>query len=75
MSNEIYINAIVLQALKGPAMPPTAFKEVFYRIFLVRLTYPEVGALMSVIDESGTGVIDGKKFANLFYKLGKYYKQ
>ena len=51
-------------------MPPTAFKETFYRIFLVRLTYPEIGALMSVVDDNGTGVIDGKKFANMFFKLG-----
>lgn len=59
------------QTLKGPALPPIAFREVFYRIFLVRLTYPEIGALMSVMDEAGTGSIDGTKFMNAFFRLGK----
>jgi len=60
-----------MQSLKGPALPPIAFKEVFYRIFLVRLTFPEIGALMSVLDEAGTGSIDGTKFMNAFFRLGR----
>lgn len=27
---------------------------------------------MSVIDDSGTGSIDGKKFCNAFFRLGNY---
>jgi len=60
-----------MQAFKGPALPPIAFKEVFYRIFLVKLTFPEVGALMSVLDEQGTGSIDGSKFMKAFLRLGR----
>ena len=60
-----------MQAFKGPALPPVAFKEVFYRIFLTRLTYPEIGALMSVLDEQGTGSIDGSKFLKAFLRLGR----
>jgi hypothetical protein len=59
------------QAFKGPALPPLAFREVFYRVFLVRLTYPEIGALMSVLDEGGTGTLDGTKFMNSFFRLGR----
>ena len=60
-----------MQAFKGPALPPIAFKEVFYRIFLTRLTFPEIGALMSVLDEQGTGSIDGSKFMKAFLRLGR----
>lgn len=60
-----------MQAFKGPALPPIAFKEVFYRIFLTRLTFPEIGALMSVLDEQGTGSIDGSKFLKAFLRLGR----
>jgi hypothetical protein len=48
---------------------------VFYRIFLLKLSYPEVGALLSYIDESGTGFVDGPTFVKMFYKLGNYLKK
>lgn len=60
-----------MQAFKGPALPPIAFREVFYRVFLVRLTFPEVGVLMNIMDEGGTGSIDGTKFMNAFFRLGR----
>lgn len=60
-----------MQSLKGPALPPNAFKEIFYRIFQVKLTYPEIGALFSVLDEAGSGVMDGRKFCNAFFRLGR----
>jgi hypothetical protein len=63
--------SLLLQAFKGPALPPVAFREVFYRVFLVRLTFPEIGALMSVLDEGGTGTIDGNQFMNSFFRLGR----
>lgn len=65
-----YIEAI--QQIKGTALPPVAFREVYGRIFLTRLTYPEMGALLSIIDESGLGLVDGDTFVKMFYKLGEY---
>ena len=70
--NHCYCADSCFQAFKGSALPPVAFREVFLRVFLVKLTYPEIGALLSVFDEMGTGTIDGHKFLNAFYRLGEY---
>lgn len=50
-----------------------AFREVFGRIFLSRLSFAEMGALLSIVDETGTGFIDGATFVKMFYKLGKLF--
>jgi len=60
-----------LQAFKGPAMTARAFREIFRRIFNIKLTYPEVGVVMSIFDESGIGSIDGPKFLNAFVRLAR----
>lgn len=59
--------------MKNTALPPVAFKEVFHRIFLSRLSFPEMGALLSIVDETGIGLIDGPIFVKMFYKLGDIY--
>jgi Ca2+-binding EF-hand superfamily protein len=64
-----YIEA--LQQIKGTALPPVAFREVFNRIFLLRLSFPEMGALLSIVDESGLGLVDGDTFVKMFYKLSR----
>ena len=55
-----------LQGFKGSALTPTAFKELFYRVFHVKLSYPELGVLLNVYDDSGIGTIDGGKFLSSF---------
>ena len=60
-----------LQSFKGPALSPAAFREVFYRVFHVKLSYPELGVLLSVYDEVGVGSIDGGKFLSSFFRLGR----
>lgn len=60
-----------IQSFKGPAFNPKSFREVFYRIFLIRFTFPEVGVLLSMVDSSGLGTIDGPLFLNWFYKLAR----
>lgn len=61
-----------LQGFKGPAMFPQAFRDIFYRVFQIRLSFPEMGVLCSILDTSGTLALDGPKFLNWLYKLGKY---
>jgi hypothetical protein len=60
-----------LQGFKGPAMFPQAFRDIFYRVFQIRLTFPEMGVLCSILDTSGTLALDGPKFLNWLYRLGK----
>jgi hypothetical protein len=60
-----------LQGYKGPSLGSKAFKELFQRIFMVKLTYSEVGVIMSILDTNNSGVIDGPKFLNWFYKLSR----
>lgn len=61
-----------LQAFKGPALNAVAFIDVCRRIFHgMRFAHPEVGVLLSILDKTGTGTIDGPRFLNWFYKLGR----
>jgi hypothetical protein len=61
-----------LQAFKGPALNAVSFIDVCRRIFHgTKFSYPEVGVLMSILDGAGTGTIDGPRFLNWFYKLGR----
>ena len=62
-----------LQAFKGPALSPLAFRDIFGRIFgsKNRFTFPEMGVLLSILDNAGTGTLDGPRFLNWFYKLGR----
>ena len=62
-----------LQAFKGPALSPLAFREIFGRIFGTKNkpTFPEMGVLLSILDNAGTGTLDGPRFLNWFYKLGR----
>jgi len=64
-----YVDSI--QSFKGPAFNPKSFREVFYRIFLIRFTFPEVGVLLSIVDSAGSATIDGPLFLNWFYKLAR----
>lgn len=60
-----------LNGFKGPALGAKAFRQLFNRIFKNQLTFPEVGVLMSLLDTTGTGVIDGPRFLTWFYRLAR----
>ena len=45
-----------LQGFKGPSLPPGSFRDIFNRIFLMKLSLPEVGVLLSILDLGGTGL-------------------
>ncbi len=61
-----------LKAFKGPALNGKAFRETFYRVFLIRFSFAEIGVIMNMLDFNGTGVIDGPRFLNWFYKLTRW---
>lgn len=60
-----------LQGFKGPALPPDKFRELFYNIFNVKFTFPELGVLLSILDHSNLRVFDGPRFLNFFYKISR----
>lgn len=60
-----------LQGFKGPALPPDKFRDLMYRIFQVKFTMPEMGFMLSLLDQSGLGVFDGRRFITWFYKLAR----
>ena len=61
-----------LQAFKGPALTPLAFRDIFSRVFTsIKFTFPEVGVLLNILDTAGVGSLDGPRFLNWFYKLGR----
>lgn len=63
---------VPLQAFKGPALNPMAFRDTFARVFIgSKFTFPEVGVLLSILDLGKKGVVDGPQFLKWLYKLGR----
>jgi len=68
-----------LQAFKGSALNSVAFIDIFRRIFHgIKFSFKEFGVLLSIMNNSANGssgvagnTIDGPKFLNWFYKLGR----
>lgn len=61
-----------MQGFKGAALPPDKLRDLLYNIFGVKLTFPEVGVLLSIMDDdAGLGVFDGPKFIKWFYRLSR----
>lgn len=52
-------------------MPPDSFRDIFHKVFQIRLTYPEVGVLLSILDVGGNGALDGAKFLNWLFKISR----
>lgn len=66
-----------LKVFKGPAMNCAAFQNTFFRIFLVKLTSSEVGALMHLVNATMANMrlMDGHKFINMILRLGRLFEQ
>lgn len=66
-----------LQIFKGPAMSPSQFSDNFFRIFLVRLKFAEIGALMHKIDPkmASENLMNGAKFVTSLYKFSRLQEQ
>ena len=51
-------------------MPPHVFKEQLKRVFNIKLTAPELGAVMKHFDKDGDGTVDCAEFLISFFKRG-----
>ena len=62
-----------LQLFKGPALTAHAFRDTFYRTFMIRFTMPEIGVIMDTLDSklAEERMISGEKFLKAFFKLGR----
>lgn len=61
-----------MQGFKGPALPSDKFRELFANIFSIKLSYPEIGVVLSILDLGGIGSLDGTRFLNWFYKICRH---
>ena len=62
--------AVGLDAFEGEAMLPHVFKEQLKRVFNIRLSPPELGALMSYFDKDGDGCVNCAEFLIQFFRTG-----
>lgn len=59
-----------MKAFEGALMEPHVFKEQLRRVFNLKLTPPELGALMHAFDDDGDGTINCAEFTKNFSKMG-----
>ena len=59
-----------LDAFDGSSMAPHVFKEQLRRVFNLKLTPPQLGALMKHFDKDGDGTVDCAEFLLAFFKKG-----
>lgn len=66
-----------LQSFKGPALTAAAFKDTFFRIFLIKISLPEVGLLMNLLNPelAKNHFIEGEMFLKAFFKLARLQEQ
>ena len=54
---------------EGAFLDATALRHYLRSCFRVKLTPPELAALVGILDQSGDGLIDAGEFLNCFYKI------
>ncbi len=64
-----------LDAFDGSSMPPHVFKEQLLRVFNLKLSAPQLGALMKHFDKDGDGTVDCSEFLIQFFKRGFAVRQ
>lgn len=62
--------AVSLDAFGCSAMEPHVFKEQLKRVFNLKVTAPELGALMRVFDVDGDGTVSCEEFTKVFIAMG-----
>jgi Ca2+-binding EF-hand superfamily protein len=60
-----------MRPLKSGVFDAKTFREMFYNVFAVRFSYPEINVLTSILDMGGGATIDGTRFVTWFYKLSR----
>lgn len=62
--------SVSLDGFEGASLNPAMFKEMLKRTFGLKLSPPELGALIKVFDKDGDGNIDTAEFLLTFFKHG-----
>ncbi len=67
----------MLQSFKIPSINASTFRDNFFRIFLIKLSYPEIGVLMKILDPelSKKHLLDGNKFLTAFFKFERLFER
>lgn len=60
---------------KKEALEPYAFRQQLERLFNVKLTDAELGALVTLFDRNGDGRISHIEFVHDFFKIGKNHRE
>jgi hypothetical protein len=60
-----------LQMMKGSALSAHTFRDIFYKTFMIRMTMPEIGVLIDVLDPklAAEHLVSGDKFLKGFFKM------
>lgn len=59
-----------LNAFDGESMAPHIFREQLKLVFNMKISPPELGALMLIFDKDGDGVVNCQEFLMKFFKIG-----
>lgn len=62
----------MITGFKGPNLPPDKFRELFAKVFGIKLSFPEVGILLHIIDTGGSLTVGGTRFLNWFYRVSRH---
>ena len=56
-------------------LDPTSFRDQLFNVFRIRLTPPQLGAILSHFDADGDGTIDGTEFKLEFCRISEAAKK
>ena len=59
-----------MKSFEVASMPPYIFREQLKRVFNLKVTAPEMGAIISIFDEQNTGQVACQEFAMTFLAMG-----
>ncbi len=65
----------LFSGFKGPALPAGKFQDLFKQVFSIKLTFPELGVLLGILDVSGIGTFDGNRFLTWLYRIARIEEQ
>lgn len=60
-----------LKGFESTVLDPTQFREQLRRNLSITVTDAELGALVTLFDKTGDGLVDNIEFKNEFFRLGK----